>query len=66
MIEEMGITPDPTARTGRPTFKGTAKAVLFCVRAKRSAAAWAESKKMQEAVARKMEARKMKARVSGR
>ena len=67
MIEEMGISPDPSIRSRRPTFKAAALSVMFCLRTKKAATVWGESKKIQEALARKMEARRERGkRILGR
>jgi hypothetical protein len=56
MIEEMGISPDRTFRNRRPSLKTVGQAVIFCLRAKKASAVWADSKRVQEALVRKMEA----------
>jgi hypothetical protein len=56
MIEEMGISPGRTFRNKRPTLKTVAQAVVFCLRAKKASAMWADSRRVQDALIRKMEA----------
>jgi hypothetical protein len=64
MIEEMGISPSRTERNTRPTLKSAAQAIIFCLRAKKASAAWADQKRVQESLTRKMEAMKARARRS--
>jgi hypothetical protein len=55
MIEEMGISPDREIRNRRPSLKTAAQAVIFCLRAKKASAIWADSRRVQDALVRKME-----------
>jgi hypothetical protein len=55
MIEEMGISPGHTFRNRRPSLKTVSHAVIFCLRAKKASAIWADSKRIQEALVRKMD-----------
>jgi Pericentrin-AKAP-450 domain of centrosomal targeting protein len=54
MIEEMGISPDPKVRR-KPSLKAAAQAIVFCSRLRKASQAWAEQRKMQDALVQKME-----------
>jgi hypothetical protein len=51
----MGITPDRTIRERRPTLRTVAQMLVFCFRAKRLSGQWAEKRKIQESLNRKLE-----------
>jgi hypothetical protein len=54
MIEQMGISPDPRTKR-RPTLKGAAQAVVFCLRLKKASQTWAEQKRAQDLLIQKVE-----------
>jgi hypothetical protein len=58
LLEEIGITPDTEVRerAKRPRLRTVVWALIFCERARKAAEMWREKRKVQDALARKVEA----------
>lgn len=55
LLEEMGITPEESMREKRPSLKSVGVAVIATIRMQRMRERWAEHKRVQESIVRKLE-----------
>ncbi|QIX00600.1 hypothetical protein AMS68_006117 [Peltaster fructicola] len=58
LLEEMGITPDQTFRQRKPSLRTLGLTVLATIRMQKMSAAWAENKRTQETLVKKLESMK--------